>query len=240
MGKQVSIAKIGVALNVPDDIIHCVTEVLGGEYESFYFGENLTVLDIGAHVGSFTIWANLRWPNSRVHAYEPHPETFKVLATNVEAMPNVTCHNFAVYPSEKESELFWSRFAGDAEAGLVADISKVFKNLAEENITEARVLHPRKLPKADIVKLDVEGAEALILGEMNLQEVSLILLEYHNAENRDAIKELLKNDFTLEYEETLARGNILPDSDYKQELRGNYTGKLFFASKRHNRLAKYD
>lgn len=239
MSKKVMIAQIPVILDCPDELSPGLKQVLSGEYEFGYFGENLTILDIGANLGSFTVWANLRWPGSRIHAYEPSPEAFEMLTVNVENLPNVTCHNSAVYPSEKESESFWSRYAGDSAAGLVVHASKIFKNVTRENITEVSLLHPQKLPEADVIKLDAEGAEAMILREMNLREASLILLEYHNVENRDAIKELLSDDFALEYEDGIRWGLRLPSTEYKEEIESDYQGRLFFANKRHNRLTLY-
>lgn len=239
MSKKVMIAQIPVILDCPDELSPGLKQVLSGEYEFGYFGQDLTILDIGANLGSFTIWANLRWPNSIIHAYEPSPDAFKMLRVNIEDLPNVTCHNSAVYPSEKESELFWSRYAGDSAAGLVVHTRKIFKNVTQENVTEVSVLHPQKLPEADIIKLDAEGAEVLILRETNLQDVSLILLEYHSVENREAIKELLSDDFALEYEDCTRWGLRLPSTEYKEEIEWDYQGRLFFANKRHNQLRLY-
>src|SRR5437016_1639716 len=176
-------AEIRVSLRVPEDMRSAIRDVLHGEYEAGYFGEGLTILDIGANVGSFAIWANLRWPNSTIYSYEPHPETFGILRENVKHLHNVICNNVAVYPSTKDSEPFYSRYPGDGEAGLAAYMGKIFKELSQANIIEVPILHPRDLPSADIIKLDVEGGEALILGATVLQEVSLILLEYHDLEN---------------------------------------------------------
>jgi FkbM family methyltransferase len=239
MSKKVMIAKIPVILDCPEGLGPGLEQVLSGEYEFGYFGENLTILDIGANLGSFTVWANLRWPGSRIHAYEPSPEAFEILTVNVENLPNVTCHKLAVYPGEKESEPFWSRYAGDSAAGIAVHTSKIFKNLTRENVMEVPILHPRSLPEADIIKLDAEGAEAMILREANLQEVSLILLEYHSVENRDAIKELLRDDFALEYEDSIRWGLRLPSAEYKEEIEWDYQGRMFFANKRYNRLRLY-
>ncbi len=238
MGGSVMIAKIPVALDFPIEMSGSIREVLNGEYEAGFFGEDITVIDIGANVGSFAVWAALRWPRSRIHAYEPNPGTFKMLAANVEPFDNISCHNLAVYPSEKRSERFWSRYAGDGEAGLVAYMSKTFERLDREDTMEVPVIHPRELPKGDVIKLDVEGAEALILRDMNLQGVSLVLLEYQNVENRDAIKDLLSADFSLEYEDGFEWDALLPNSSYREELKGDFYGRLFFANKHQNRLRR--
>lgn len=232
------VAKIPVALDFPDEIGAAVCEVLNGEYESGFFGEDLTIIDVGANVGSFSIWANIRWPLSRIHAYEPHPKTFELLTTNVKTLSNITCHNVAVYPTENKTERFWSRYAGDGEAGLVTYMRKTFKELAPDDILEVPIIHPRELSAGDVLKLDVEGAEAAVLKHMNLKGVSLILLEYQNIENRDAIKDLLREDFALEYEDSFQWSKLVPHSDYREQLRGDLFGRLFFANKHHNRLRR--
>ena len=242
ISKKIMVANIPVMLDCPEEMNASLRTVLRGEYEFGYFGENLTVLDMGANVGSFTMWANLRWPKSKIHAYEPDPGTFKILAANVESLSNVTCHNLAVYPSEKGSELFWSRYAGDGEAGIDDHVEEEFKGLSEASAREVAVIHPRSLPKADVIKLDVEGAESMILREMALQDVSLILLEYHTVKNRDFIKELLRDDFALEYEDGFRWGAALPGPghpEYKEEWENEYEGHLFFANRLRNKLKLY-
>jgi len=236
--RRVMVAKVPVILYFPDQMRGVTSEVLNGEYEFGYFGEDLTILDIGANVGAFTIWANLRWPKSTIHAYEPHPETFQILISNVEDLRNVACHNLAVYPSQKGSESLWSQGAGDAHAGLVRHVSRTLKDPAQGNIIEVPILHPQKLPKADIIKMDIEGGEVQILREMDIQDVSLILLEYHDVESRDTIKQLLRDAFTLEYEDSVIWDSLLPSPVYSENMKGDYIGKLFFANKRYNRLRK--
>ncbi|MEH2267591.1 MAG: FkbM family methyltransferase [Nostoc sp.] len=262
---RVLTASVPVFLNFPHEMSGAINEVLEGEYESGYFGENLTILDIGANIGSFAVWANMRWPKSKIYAFEPHPETFQLLTKNLENLDNIICHNVAVYPSNKQKEPFYARFAGDGESGLVAYMNKAFDNLSENNIIEVPVFHTHKLPQADIVKIDTEGAEFQILSNMNLSEVSLILLEYHYVQDRDNIKNLLRENFVLEKEENFEWSELLQECQdvledihsgdldvdkwefkrllqyptYKESLSSDYYGRLFFTNKRMNKLRKY-
>lgn len=235
MDKRPIYTRIPVELEFPDEEKDNIMEVFDGEYESWYVGNNLVILDIGANVGSFSIWANLRWPNSRIYAYEPHPETFRMLMSNVEGLTNITCYNTAVYPSGGK-ELFYGSCAGDCESGLIAYIGEYYETLNQDNLFEVSVLHPRDLPVCDIIKLDVEGPEAVILHNMDVQNVSLILLEYHNDEIRNSIKELLKRDFFLEYEDNREYNRPFSNTSYKEF----HYGRLFFANKYRNRLRKLD
>jgi len=236
--KRVLFARIPVALEVPGQMNGATAAVLDGEYESGYFGEKLSILDIGANVGSFAIWANMRWPDSMIHAYEPHPETFKALVANVGSLPNVLCHNQAVYPTENAHELFYSRYAGDGESGLVTCMTRTFEGLPQERTFSVPVIHPRALPKCDLLKIDVEGAEASILEHMDLIDVSMILLEYQDMGNRRRIEERLRADFTREFEDGMSWDDVLKGSEYRKDLAGNRFGHMFFATKHGNKLRK--
>jgi FkbM family methyltransferase len=47
-----------------------------------------TILDIGSHVGSFTAMAHHYWPNARIVAVEPHPQSFELLTKNTSHIPD--------------------------------------------------------------------------------------------------------------------------------------------------------
>lgn len=232
-------AYIPVALEVPDQMQFPVEEVLGGEYEAGFFGEDLTILDIGANVGSFSIWANLRWPLSTIHAYEPHPGTFDILSRNTSSLGNVTTYNSAIYPTDQENLTFFARFAGDGEAGLAEVMARTFAEIPSEQTFPVSVIHPATLPPADIVKLDVEGAESEILRHMDLSQCELMLLEYHDDSNRVAIKGLLDENFVLVFEDTFAWDKMLSWlPEYRRQLAGNHYGRMFFANRHPRRLRK--
>lgn len=41
-----------------------------------------TIVDVGAHVGSFTVLCHEWWPEAKIVAVEPHPESFELLKRN--------------------------------------------------------------------------------------------------------------------------------------------------------------
>jgi hypothetical protein len=114
--RRVLHAVVPVELEFPAAMESSLREVLEGEYDAPYFGDRLTIVDVGANVGSFSLWADLRWPQSTIHAYEPNPTTFDMLVRNVGHLPNIRCEQVAVYPSEHATERLISRYAGDGEA----------------------------------------------------------------------------------------------------------------------------
>jgi FkbM family methyltransferase len=236
--KRPIVARVPVPLEYPDEMGGTIAAVLGGEYECHYFGEKLTILDIGANVGSFALWANLRWPQSTIIAYEPNPETHAMLVRNVQALPNVICHHAAVYPGERKEDLFWSRYPGDGEGGLCAYMDRTFRDLPAAQTRLVPVIHPRDLPRCDVMKLDVEGAEAAILEAADLEGVSAVMLEYQNADNRRAIERRLAPQFVLEHEDHFPWRPLLPGSGYRRDLQDDSYGHLFFTSRQAGRLRR--
>jgi FkbM family methyltransferase len=238
MEKRPIVARVPVPLEYPDEMGGTIAAVLGGEYEFNYFGEGLTILDIGANVGSFALWAHLRFPQSTIIAYEPNPETHAMLVRNTQALPNVVCHHAAVYPAAQDRAPFWSRYPGDGEAGLTAYMDRTFTELPPEQTRLVPVVHPRDLPPCDVMKLDVEGAEAAILDAADLEGVSAIVLEYQNASNRRAIEERLAPGFVLEHEDRFPWRPLLAGSGYRRDLRDDTYGHMFFASRKLGRLRR--
>ena len=59
------VARIPMSLAVPEAMHWAIKDVLEGEYEGGFDGVGLDILDIGANVGSFALWASARWPGSR-------------------------------------------------------------------------------------------------------------------------------------------------------------------------------
>jgi FkbM family methyltransferase len=229
-------AHVPVRLEVPEPMRDAVAEVLAGEYESGYFGEGLRILDLGANVGSFSLWAHLRWPRSTIDAYEPHPGTFQYLRRNLAGFPNISLHNSAVFPTDQARLPFFTRYDGDGESGLADCMERTFEQAAPSFTVDVR--HPATLAAADVVKLDVEGAEAEILRHLPLDGVGLILLEYQNDSSRIVIKQLLASQFTLEFEDEFPWDELLNEPGYRRELAGDHWGRMFFASRAPHRLRR--
>lgn len=207
-----------------------IQEVLDGEYDCGLIGERLTIADIGANVGAFSIWANTRWSGSEITAYEPHPGTFRLLKRNVAAYDNIRTVNAAVFPTEEKLVPFHARYSGDGEAGVACCSQQTFADLSDENVFEAAALHPRDLPRYDVVKVDTEGSELEILRDLDLSGTSLILLEFQNDSNRLAIKDMLQADFRLLHEDAFQWDPIL-SGGYRPDLAGDHYGHLFFAAR---------
>lgn len=125
----------------------------------------MVFLDIGAHVGLYTVIAASRvGPTGRVYAFEPSGETFALLQENValNGHANVECVRAAV-----------SDRAGTADLYLAGEHIRAASSLGRADYTDGteqvscvtidEFLTARGSLRADAVKMDIEGAERLAL-----------------------------------------------------------------------------
>jgi FkbM family methyltransferase len=229
MNRSRFVTHIPLALACPPLMESAVRYVLEGEYESHLDGSKLDILDIGANIGSFARWAELRWPGSHIRCYEPNPGTFSFLERNIAGRPQITAVNAAVYPGTSGTEKFFARYDGDGEAGLVSYAADTFRASAMDRTFDVEVVSPETLASADIVKLDVEGAEAAILRHLDLSRTQLVLAEFQNHRNRSEMRAILNNDFVPLLDEACPWDPILDYQDYRADLKGDVYGRMFYA-----------
>ncbi len=230
-------AQIPLTIECPEAMRGPIEYVLSGEYESHHDGIGLDILDIGANVGSFALWAARRWPASRIRAFEPNPGTFSFLERNTRGHPEISITNAALFPGSARRATFFARFAGDGEAGLESYARDTFRDGAEGTTFVVDVVDPATLPSADIVKIDIEGGEFEVLANLDLSRTSLVLAEFQNRRNREAMQITLRTaGFEALVDEEAPWDPILDYRDYRQDLKGDAFGRMFYRRRGQSRL----
>jgi FkbM family methyltransferase len=81
----------GVAIEVADKPVSSSAQIVSWELMDDCYGLNRidfqngdVILDIGAHIGLFAIYAALRFPQVLIHSYEPFPQNYELLEQNLE------------------------------------------------------------------------------------------------------------------------------------------------------------
>jgi predicted RNA methylase len=94
----------------PDSMRPHVQKVLNGEYAvPVAFRTPPRILDIGANVGAFTLWASAVWPGGHVTAFEPHPDNAAAWRENCSqlvALGQASLIEAAVTDTNGETDLF--------------------------------------------------------------------------------------------------------------------------------------
>ncbi|HMO86382.1 MAG TPA: FkbM family methyltransferase [Lacipirellulaceae bacterium] len=164
-----------------------------------------TVLDVGAHVGSFTVLCHEFWPEARIVAVEPHPESFALLERNTAHIP--------------ESQLLRINAAITNQPGKCLLASSVSHSRVGEYVVELwKDLDPRygdfgvsvpamtteelwgaitafAIGEIDLLKLDCEGAEYTIMESLSanghLSHVGWIRGEWHGRRHKHRLAQAL-------------------------------------------------
>lgn len=138
-----------------------------------------TVLDIGANVGAFAVWAKFKWPEVTIECFEPNGEAAAYCERNA---PFATVHRQAV-TVEKSPTILWI----DPTWGG----SRTFEPPTDGRRIEVEAIHPNSLPPTDVLKIDAEGVELEILQNYaHLKSVKLCTYEYHRAKHKDDLRAL--------------------------------------------------
>ena len=134
-----------------------------------YLEPGMTVLDIGAHHGFYTLLASTRiGPNGRVHAFEPSPRERGALLRHLKwnALSNVSVYAVALGKEAKPGQLFVVDRHQTGCNSLRPPASDVLEGATPtpvEVITLDGWVSEHHIASADFAKLDVEGGELDVL-----------------------------------------------------------------------------
>lgn len=165
--------------------------------------ENACVIEVGAHLGEYTMFFSRRVADGRVVAIEPNPVNFRILQKNLHAN---RCHNVQAVcagMADREGEALFisdkfNRAKGSFDQAHQAKItgrsdSTVLAGLVRTTTVD-RIVIESGLSKVDLVKIDTEGYEVPVLTGMRTtceKMKPVILFEMHGT------PEEKKRDFAI-------------------------------------------
>ncbi|MAG26902.1 hypothetical protein CMI47_15290 [Candidatus Pacearchaeota archaeon] len=183
--------------------------------KGFEIKESDTVLDIGAHIGVFSIFASHLSKNGKVYSFEPFQENFNLLKDNINLneTKNIIPINKAISNKNSKQSLFISESENKGSGSLHQNNNS--KKVTIEAISLQSFLKEYKIKTIDFLKIDCEGAEYEILYNCPknlLQKIKKISMEYHNLSkenNGSALKKFLEeNGFAVTLIPEKKRGTI--------------------------------
>jgi len=165
--------------------------------------------DVGAHLGYMTLLlARLTGPDGRVVAFEASPKNARTVARNIRLnrlAERVRLVQKAVADGASASVEIFPRRGSSAEWTVYADY-------AQREELEPGALHGVTVPatsldaefaddRLDLVKIDVEGAEGLVVAGMSRllrRDRPVIVLEFHRPLGWDALTQLQEAGYRFE------------------------------------------
>ncbi len=152
------------------------------EIPSFRPSKNSVIVDVGAHIGTFSLLCALRFPEARIHAFEASHETFEILAENIRCnnLRQVSAYHQAMAGQTGKVRLFHSVKTGNWGHSITRAFSSSYEEV-DATTLEAFVVE-RAIPFIDLIKFNCEGAEFEIIvntPEAILKKIGVAIILYH-------------------------------------------------------------
>lgn len=197
-----------------------IDEVLvNDQYKLKKLGSPKIIVDIGAHIGIFSLAIAQMCPNSTIIAYEPFKENYQLLKKNITAngFSNIIFHQKALSAKKETVTIFINKFNTGGHSLFPNNSGKKIK---VKSISLEDVFVENKLNTIDLLKIDCEGGEYDIIlkaSKETLQKVNEIIFELHKTERtikyhspKELISFLTSNGYKIK---------ILKEIYYKNEGR---------------------
>ncbi len=143
-----------------------------------------TIVDIGANIGVFTLFAAWKAPYSRIVAIEAEPSNAKCAQRNVlqnNLQNRVTVTSKAVGKANGTLELFLS--TNNSGGNSMFEYAKGSPKITVPMVSLEHLFQEQKIESCDYLKLDCEGAEYDILyalPESTMTKIQFMAIEYHH------------------------------------------------------------
>ena len=169
----------------------------------FEINSNDTVVDVGAHIGLFTLYASQFCTNGKIFSFEPVKANYELLLENIKLnhLHQVKAFNTAVSSSDIPIKLF----INDDESGH-SMFSQSSHSVMIDSVSLQKFFDENQIEHCNFLKLDCEGAEYEIIKNLPLEyfkKIDKIIIEYHMADSHpellSELKEILTNQkFNIE------------------------------------------
>ena len=148
-----------------------------------------TVIDVGAGLGDFAVLIARENPRSRIYAYEPFPESYRLLQENIalNGVQNVLTFPVAVGAGREMLRLFAKGEAVQHTTIATRQSDGLIPAIEVQSLTLEDVLETNGIERCDFLKMDCEGCEFDALfgaSPATLNKISRMCLEYHDGFTR--------------------------------------------------------
>jgi len=166
--------------------------------------ENATVVDVGAHIGIFSVLVSSRITGGRVYAIEPCKDNFNLL------LEQTKINDFDILPfnlalTNKAGKMKLYSGSHSARGSLLREEGGNFEFV--KTMTLKKFFEKEKIKKCDLLKVDIEGGEYPLFystPKKIFDKIDRIFMEVHKIEGEDR-KEMMnfleKKGFDIEVKE---------------------------------------
>ena len=163
--------------------------------DDFPISNDDVIIDVGAHIGLFALFASQFCKNGKIFCYEPIKENYKILIENIEMnqIQNIFPNNLAVTKETSRAKIFLN----DDQSGHSMFIqNKNFVEVDSKSLSD--IFIDNGIKECDFLKLDCEGAEYEIVESLPsdlFTKINKTAIEYHMVDTKPELLEQLINKF---------------------------------------------
>jgi FkbM family methyltransferase len=167
-------------------------------------GKNSVILDLGAHIGIFSVLANLKFPYAKIYSIEPAKDNFRLLSEQTK-INQTNIHPFNVAISNKKGKMKLYSGRHSARQSLLRKEGDNFDVV--ETLSLKDFFKEQKIEKCDLLKIDIEGGEYDLFYSTPkeiFKKIKIIFLETHEIEGEnpgELIEFLKKQGFEIFFKE---------------------------------------
>ena len=161
--------------------------------DDFPISNDDVIIDVGAHIGLFALFASQFCKNGKIFCYEPIKENYKILIENIEMnqIQNIFPNNLAVTKETSRVKIFLN----DDQSGHSMFIqNKNFVEVDSKSLSD--IFIDNGIKECDFLKLDCEGAEYEIVESLSADlftKINKTVIEYHMVDTKPELLEQLIN-----------------------------------------------
>ena len=163
--------------------------------DDFPISNDDVIIDVGAHIGLFALFASQFCKNGKIFCYEPIKENYKILIENIEMnqIQNIFPNNLAVTKETSRVKIFLN---DDQSGHSMFTQNKNFVEVDSKSLSD--IFIDNGIKECDFLKLDCEGAEYEIIESLPsdlFTKINKTAIEYHMVDTKPELLEQLINKF---------------------------------------------
>jgi FkbM family methyltransferase len=172
--------------------------------EEFEIKKDDIVIDIGAHIGYFTIYAANKAEQGIVYSIEPYKESLEILKKNLKLnnLTNIESFHAAISKITESVTLFIDK--NNQIGNSIFQTDETTESEKVNSFSLGDFVKNNEIKKIDFLKMDCEGAEFEILLNLDkelIKKINKISVEVHENNNKNSLDELVdflsKNNFKV-------------------------------------------
>ena len=169
------------------DISTVINNVIREEYGQFRpASEPQWMIDAGAYIGDTSAYFLSRFPSLKIIALEPHTKNYEIACKNLTPYgERVVLLNKGLWVKDQKVN-----FGGDFSGASIRDTGSEIDCISLPSIMEQF-----SIPKINILKMDIEGAEEAIFStkpEEWLERIDLLIIEIHGPKIMEVVLSTLR------------------------------------------------